>query len=222
MCCVASLSLSRWIWKGWREQSILPGGNIYAVDAPPCGWCVTGRVAVPLALWLFCLPVVQEERCEAAIAMWCWEDPSPLNFDFFFFQVCLLLYGRLAHSAMLVLAILVNLLTESQEVSISFTDVTEHVNTSLHNKFSTVAIWEPQTKALRSQNDSSAEPRQPLVQVQVLSAKEYCFCSSFWYLSKRNQWHLQKLQSYVAHGFSQNTNIIIKPLWPWQFVFLKL
>lgn len=147
---------------------------------------------------------------------------QPTEFWFFFFQVCLLLYGRLAHSAMLVLAILVNLLTESQEVSISFTDVTEHVNTSLHNKFSTVAIWEPQTKALRSQNDSSAEPRQPLVQVQVLSAKEYCFCSSFWYLSKRNQWHLQKLQSYVAHGFSQNTNIIIKPLWPWQFVFLKL
>ena len=43
------------------------------------------------------------------------EDPSPLNFAFL--QVCLLPYGRLAHSAMLVLAIMVNLLTESKEVS---------------------------------------------------------------------------------------------------------
>lgn len=43
------------------------------------------------------------------------EDPSPLNFGFL--QVYLLLYGRLAHSATLVLAIMVNSLTESQEAS---------------------------------------------------------------------------------------------------------
>lgn len=73
-----------------------------------------GRVAFPLALWLFCLPVVQEERCEVAIAMWCWRIPA--HWSLIFLQVCLLLYGRLAHSAML-LVVMVNLVTKSQEVS---------------------------------------------------------------------------------------------------------
>lgn len=114
-CPVWSLSLSRWVWEGWRGQGILLIGNIHAGDAPLCGWCVMGRVAFPLALWLFCLPVVQEERCEVAIAMWYWRIPA--HWSLIFLQVCLVLYGRLAHSAMLLLVVMVNLLTKSQEVS---------------------------------------------------------------------------------------------------------
>lgn len=114
-CAVWSLCLSRWVRKGWRQQSILPGGSIHAGDAPPRGWCVMGRVAVPLALWLLCLPVVQEERCEADIATWCWRITAYRIL--IFLQACFPLSGRLARSAKLVLAIMVNSLIESQEVS---------------------------------------------------------------------------------------------------------
>lgn len=111
--CGLSLSLSGWVWEGWREPSILPGGN--AGDALPRGCCVMGRAAAPLALWLFYLPGVQEERCEAAIATWCRRIPA--HWIFIFLHVSLLSYGKLVHSAMLELAFMVNSLTGSQKVS---------------------------------------------------------------------------------------------------------
>lgn len=50
-----------------------------------------GKVVDPLALWPFCLPVVEEKKDGKQLLML--EDPSPVNFDFL--PVCLMLCGGL-------------------------------------------------------------------------------------------------------------------------------
>lgn len=80
-----------------------------------------------------------------------------------------------------------------------------------------MATWESQTKALQS-GDDSAEPlvqRQLCQQRSILAAvlsnippREISdACKSY---------RITGVQ--VAQGFFQNTNIIIKSPWPWQFV----
>lgn len=131
-CVVWSLYWICWVWKGWREPSIAPGGDILSGDALTCGWGMVGKVADPLALWPFCLPIVEEKKDGKQLFML--EDPSPVNFDFL--QVCLVLYrglctlrcvggssnGKVTH-------------WESGGHKISSTEITECRNSRLHNKF---------------------------------------------------------------------------------------
>lgn len=213
-CVVWSLYWICWVWKGWREPSIAPGGDILSGGALTCGWGMMGKVADPLALWPFCLPIVEEKKMGSSSS--CWRVLA--KWILIFSKSVLCCVEGFAHSDVLVAAVMVKSLTESREVT-KFHPL-RSLSAGIPGCITNFNPW-----PLGAPGQGFAEwgwLSWAFGTEAAVSAGEYPCCSAFQYPSQRNQWCLQKLQHYWNLSgiriFPEYKYIIMKSPWPWQFV----
>lgn len=112
MCCV--VSLLDWLSMKRMERAKHCSWWFYPHRGCSTTWMgCDGESADPLALWPFCLPVIEEK--EIGSSSWCWRIPAQWILIFSKSVSCRM--EGFAHSAVLVAAIMVKSLTESQEVT---------------------------------------------------------------------------------------------------------